>query len=325
MRALRGIGALLAMFAGGSAWAAPDPVAVVDAIVVRGADGSWRPVQRAAEAVVVIDGVERPIRVGESLLTGQVVRTGAAQVRLRARGDEQFVIAEDAVVELGDRTWFQRLGDVFYRVHGVFRVRFGSVEAAVEGTRFLVDADAPGRVDVFAGVVSVSAAGSALRVGAGAAAAVAGDRIVEAPSSEVRFAQRLGQSARSVGVHLGGGAFGDGGAGDTRVDLRISPVPALEWWVEAGMTFDQDRFNLPIATGLAWRTGMLRLGAGPLVRIGAQSDCDCPDVTVVRPGLQGVAGLVVPLGGRLSVNGTVRGAYAAQPSVDASVGLSVGW
>ncbi len=329
MRARRVLWAVLALFGlAGRAEAAPDTLAVVDGIVVQGPDGAWRAVQQSAEAVAIGAAGERPLKVGDRLIAGQVVRTGAVQVRLRAKGDEQFVIGEGAEVELGERTWLQRIGDVFYRVHGVFRVRFGSVEAAVEGTRFVVDAGSlgrPGRVDVLAGVVRVAGESTAVRVGAGEAAVVRDGIVTEGTLEKVRLLRRLGQSARSVGVHFGGGAFGPTGVGDARLDLRLSPIPALEVWVEAGMTFDDERFNLPIAAGLAWRAGVVRLGAGPMIRIGARSDCVCPDETVVRPGLQGIAGVSVPLGGRLSVNATLRGAYAAQPSVDGAVGLSVGW
>ena len=56
-------------------------------------------------------------------------------------------VGDHADVEVRSRSAIQRLGDVYYHVLSAFTVQFGTVQTAVEGTRFIV-LDEPTGVDV---------------------------------------------------------------------------------------------------------------------------------------------------------------------------------
>ena len=84
-----------------------------------------------------------------------------------------MIVAEGTRMVLGPRSLVQQLGDALYRVHGRFKVSFGAVEAAVEGTRFVVHT--PDGVDVLAGRVRVSGAGGSVVGPRGHHVPVAGD------------------------------------------------------------------------------------------------------------------------------------------------------
>lgn len=113
----------------------------------------------ATQAVVVHDGVEQAAVPTLVVRTGDAVRTGAAWVTLELDRCGTLVVAPDSHVTVERCSVEQIAGNVFYRVQRFFRVRFGSVEAVVEGTTFCVwdhGADSSGvHVTVRNGVVRV--------------------------------------------------------------------------------------------------------------------------------------------------------------------------
>lgn len=318
-------GLLAALLASGVAHAQE---ATVDALFVR--DGAaWRPVLTTGEALRVAPAREA-LRVGMALQPGDVLRTEDVRVRLRIRGDEQLIVAEHSEVELQPRSVWQRLGDALYRVHGVFRVRFGAVEAAVEGTRFAVLP--AGGVAVQRGRVrvgdAVGTAGTWVAVVDGAVAAPVA--VPEAPADRARsLARHLGPPRSAVGGEVGGGVFDGAGAGAVRVLGRFAFSPLGEVYAEGGVAFTADRLHVPLAAGLALRWGWLRVGLGGAVRLGPCEVCEGdPPVEdfVFRPGGQAQVGLTVPLDGRLNLVVTGRAeVYAEAVSVDGAAGLIVGF
>ncbi|MES2642083.1 MAG: hypothetical protein V4850_21545 [Myxococcota bacterium] len=92
----------------------------------------------ATQAVVGRAGAEQAAMAKLAVATGDTVRTGAAWVTVELDGCGTLVIAPDSEVVVARCSVEQLTGNVFYRVQRFFRVRFGSVEAVVEGTTFSV-------------------------------------------------------------------------------------------------------------------------------------------------------------------------------------------
>lgn len=324
--------ASVVVLSGGPAQAA-DRFATVDAILVPTPRGDWRPVTTSANARVIAAGAVgdgEPLAVGDRLDEGDRLTTAMVRVRLRLRGDEQIVVSEGADLLLDERSVLQRLGDVLYRVHGAFRVGFGAVEAAVEGTRFVVGQDG---VDIVAGRVRVTGTGGSVVGPASTRVEVVGD----APQPERPLSQddrtrlrglhlRPGMPSNSLGVEVGGGHFGLQGAGTLQVVGRFGFLGAGEVYVEAGLTFDDARFHVPVAAGLGWRLGWLRVAGGASVRVGVCEDCTGAQTLEVLAGGQAQVGLLMPLVGRLSLSATARGSVLQDRwTLDGAAGLAVGF
>jgi hypothetical protein len=323
---------LLCAALGGVAQAA-DRFATVDAIFAPTPSGEWRPVTSNANARVITAGTSgdgEALAVGDRLEVGDRVTTAMVRVRLRLRGDEQLVIGEGADLVLAERSVLQQVGDALYRVHGVFRVGFGAVEAAVEGTRFVV---APDGVDVLAGRVRVTGAGGS-EVGARqqhveVSAATPAPPAPMSPSQRAHardLGMRLGMPASSLGVELGGGHFGLAGTGSVQLVARFGFLGAGEVYVESGVAFQRDRFHLPVAVGLGWRLGWFRVGGGGALRIGVCEDCTGGQTLEVLAGGQVQVGLLMPLSGRLSFSVTGRVSVLQDRwTLDGAAGLAVGF
>lgn len=115
---------------------------------------------------------EEPLRAGQVLQAGDTIRCTRAQVLLTTPDGEQIHLREGASITLTEaRTVLQKLGTVYYDVRSAFRVEYGTVETAVEGTTFLVEGTEPsgGPVSVFLheGVVRVTDGGGEIVLNAG--------------------------------------------------------------------------------------------------------------------------------------------------------------
>lgn len=306
---------------------AAEPAAVVDAILIPDARGGWKEAPGSVDATFTRAGATASIVPGALLEAGDIVRTSMAQVRLRVVGDEVVVVGEQSEVELGPRTWLQRLGSVIYRVHGVFRVKYASVEAAVDGTRFVVG---PDRVDVLAGSVRVTGPGwdELVRAGQGVAlvdgAPVGEPGELVSPDLDRALQRRLGPPRFAVVLEAGGGLFGDGGAFTGSIGGRFQVARRLELFARAGVTTDGARVHIPFDAGLAARFGWFRVGVGPQFRLGQRCTETCEESVRLFTGGLVLAGATVPLGGRVNLELTIRGGFSVEPNVDGSFGLSFG-
>lgn len=306
---------------------AQQPAAVVDAVLARDARGGLHAVASTPEARLLRAGQPVPLFAGAALLDGDVLVTGDAEVRLRLHGDEQVIVGAHAEVEIGPRSWLQRVGEALYRVHGVFRVRYAAVEAAVDGTRFVV---APDRVDVLGGDVHVTDPANDLSVTGGHGVSIVDGLIASpvgaltSPALDRALQRHLGPPRFAVQLDVGGGAFGGGGAFTGRLGGRWMVGRTVELFADVGITADGKLFHIPVDVGLAARFGWLRLGIGPQLRIGELCDAQCNKAVRAVAGGVVLGGVTVPLGGRLNFEATIRGGWAVKPHVDAAVGFSVG-
>lgn len=302
--------------------------ATVDALLVPTPGGGWREVSTSdattgpAEAPVVV-------RPGAHLADGEILRTGTARVRLVVRGAERVIVDAGSEVVIGDRTVLQRIGDAFYRVRAAFSVRYERIEAAVDGTRYQVG---PGGVRVHGGVVQVRFDGGSptpVRAGEAVEALTEGLDAVRALSPTERaqgrtLTRQLGPPRFAFAVEGGGGFFGEG-AGSVRLGARLGLTRVVELTTEAGMSFDDTAFHLPLAVGLGGRWRGLRAGAALDLRVGRFADCDTPETTRVFPGGHAFVGLTVPIANGVGFTATARGGYAHRPFAEGSAGLTFGW
>lgn len=137
---------LLASLAASPAHADPDSsVAQVTWIAVPGFGGGMKrlPEGKSTGLVEVVPAgasTAEPLAQGRALHTGDTLVCGRAQVMLTTPTGEQIHLREGASLTLtADRTVLQRIGAVYYQVRSAFRVQYGTVETAVEGTTFVVE------------------------------------------------------------------------------------------------------------------------------------------------------------------------------------------
>ena len=142
----------------------------VDAIWAPDASGSWRRVDRSGGAHLLEGEEEAVLAVGQELEEGAHIRTTQARVRIRLRKRGQVVVRPESDVRLDAGGVLQDVGEVFYSVEGTFRVKYRGVEAAVEGTQFVVgpgEGDETVQVSVGEGRVRVASAGESSLVRGG--------------------------------------------------------------------------------------------------------------------------------------------------------------
>ena len=276
----------------------------VDAIWAPDAAGVWRRVERSGGALLLGDDSEQVLVVGQRLEDGLRIRTTQARVRLRRSKRGQVVVRPESEVRLEDGGVLQEFGEAFYSVEGLFRVRYRGVEAAVEGTQFLVGPgadEASVRVAVGEGLVRVASAGESVLV--------AGGQGVEAVSSgapgtagalsgaglqTLRTARKqLGLPTASIGV-LGTARLGVSGLEfqrGVRIQARVRLAPGLRLVAETGASGDSSRFHLQESIGVESAVGPLGFGVHGDVDIGESVDCE---------------GAVTPVGLRLGASSTFR-------------------
>ncbi len=324
---------------------------VVDALWAVDADGVLVSVEETGEAFVVRGEAQEPLAVGDVLASGELVRTLNARVRLRMERDQQIVIGEDSALILeSERDVVQQAGEVFYRVRGYFKVRYGTVEAAVEGTEFIVRIAPDGTVsvEVLQGTVRVSEERGEVIVERGHGAQVAPQQAPAAPTPLQKRGEATGTPLRaSVGAPRasiaamlgvassedGGGFLPDGGGTGSvlRLTGRYRLTPGWRATVDTAVVIGGGRFFLPQSVGVERRLmGGVSVGGSAVALVGGKA---CEPGTDVRLGGAASAGLRIPVGYFLSVEAlgrvgsTVSLATGDAPELlyDLAVGVGVGF
>lgn len=276
----------------------------VDAIWAPDASGSWRRVDRSGGALLLEGEEEAVLAVGQELEEGAHIRTTQARVRIRLRKRGQVVVRPESDVRLDAGGVLQDVGEVFYSVEGTFRVKYRGVEAAVEGTQFVVgpgEGDETVQVSVGEGRVRVASAGESSLVRGGYGIEV---RAAEAPAAAVALSpalykkfrgvrSQLGLPSASVAV-LGTGSLSADGLDmqrGLRIQGRIRLAPGMRLVVETGVNGDASRFHLQESLGVETAVGPLGFGVHGDLDIGESVDCD---------------GEVRPVGVRVGASSTFR-------------------
>ena len=276
----------------------------VDAIWAPDASGTWRRVQQSGGALLLEGEDESVLAVGQELEEGVRIRTTQARVRIRRSSQGQVVVRPESDVLLEDGGVLQDIGEVFYSVEGAFRVKYRGVEAAVEGTQFVVG---PGSED---GAVQVSVGEGRVRVAsAGESQLVHGGRGLEVHPSKTPGAavalsssalrglragrKQLGLPSASLAV-LGTGRLAASGfefQRGLRLQVRLRLAPGLRLVAETGVSGDASRFHLEESLGVESAVGPLGFGVHGDVDIGESVDCE---------------GNVIPVGVRVGASSTFR-------------------
>lgn len=313
-----------------------DPVARVDRVWEQGERG-LRPVSETDDAEWQRADQVHDVALGQELQADDTVRTSdGAAVRLDLGDGEQLLVRPGSALTLtDDRSVVQELGEVLYSVHGAFRVQHAQVEAAVEGTEFVVTVNPDGSVEVavLEGVVVVSTPEGSVRVTRGRRARVEleGGAPVLLQWANGQGSQLRRTRGRSMGWPKAAGGVAVGGAFaagspqlQTRLIGRFGLPYGLGLSLDAGLEGWDGAFHLPLAAGLDLRLGQVALGVQSLNLLGQEV---CPDGTTelrVHPG--GVASIRAPihLPGPVMLEVALRAGYARDPFVDVSVGVLFG-
>lgn len=129
--------------------------ATVTEIQTTNAKGAWKKVSTTQEALLILDdGTEVPLEKGMGLDENAQIRTSMARVLVEV-GKNQIHIRESAEAQIEEQGVLQMLGSIYYNVRGAFTVKYGTVEAVVEGTKFEVHGLNPIWVGVMQGKVRV--------------------------------------------------------------------------------------------------------------------------------------------------------------------------
>lgn len=329
----------------GVAWGA-----VVESVAVPGFGGEMtelRPGRTTGEAVAVTpDGEERPLGPGVELATGAVVETRRARVVVRLDSDETLHVEEASSVELGaGRTVIQHVGEVYYSVREAFTVEYGTVETAVEGTRFLVVGTAvdsgPVVVSVDEGVVTVRTPAGSQTVQQGQTLSASPDAAPPVPDrwSSLDRGRSVGQTLTAgppralVGGLLLGGLTGAVGT----ETLRLAPVGSvsgrllgsikllgpLRATAQAGFGGGLRTVQAPVDAGLELMLGPLAFG-GTTAMVWEERDKPCGGTqTWLHLGGKATMRVEVPLGRRLRLLGAAQVGAVGTLTLDAGVGLGV--
>lgn len=314
--------------------------AVVEGLAAPDRLGRWRPVEATGEAVVRHEGVDVPLRRGASVATGDVLKTAQARVELRLESGEHIYVSEQTEIEVAaERGLLQRLGEIYLSLKSDFSVRYGSVEATVEGTKFFVRGDPAGVVQV-----AVEQGRVRVKVPEGEVAVIAGraSRVTtgKAPTEPTRWAMQAGDYARTwprsrPALHLdllatGGlgldGARPWGATYGVRVGAGIALFPGArlalgaEW---SGM--GAGRMRVPVHAGLGWELpGVpIQLSGQLSVAYETESAACGGEYQAIHLGGTGSVRGAVPMGRRLSLLGEARGGWTGQPVFDVGLGVGV--
>ncbi len=329
---------------------APAWAAVVEAVAVPGFGGTMtalRPGARTGEATARLpDGETLPLGPGVELPVGARIDTRRARVVLRLDSDELLHIEAASAVELGAaRSVQQHLGEVYYRVREAFTVQYGTVETAVEGTRFLVAGETedggPVRVSVDEGVVTVRTPGGARALAAGETLVAPADAAPGAPGSwgAVDRGRALGQmhGAGPPRLLIGGLVLG-GLTGAVASERQALPAVGTA----GGRLLASARVRGPVratagvALGGGPRAAQLPLDAGVELMLGPvavggsaavlweerRPDCGGSQTWLHVGGLAKLRA-ELPLGRRLRLLGAAQVGAVGTPTADLGLGLGV--
>ena len=298
------------------------PFAQIGAIWEEDGD-AWSRVSASQEITVDAQvGVER----GDELVEGAVLETGRARVRLEYGDGQQLVVGADSSVTVRSDGVLQQLGRILFEVEGAFTVEHEGVEAAVEGTRFLVEVAEDGAmtVSVRDGVVAVSSPEGTVRLGKGEAATVmAGSAPVATTFGAVRQLEKtLGPPRSSLGLMVSGSYAAESPQLGVRLVGRQRLTPGLALALDVGIEGRQ-KFHFPLAAGVETTAGPVSVGVQSLNLLGQEL---CPDGTVetkLHPGGAAHVRYQTRLPGPFAVELQARGGYSRDVFFDAGVGISL--
>ncbi len=277
-------------------------------------DAVWEAGREVGSSVsVTVDG--QPAERGMDLEPGARIEVGAeAQLRLVYADGDQVVLYEETTVTLGEESLLQELGSVLLDLEGAFRVLYGEVEAAVEGTRYTVEGTDEGViVSVAEGAVRVSAGGEEVLVTSGQSTTVT--TTPSPPAETARWRpEGLGPPRTQLGL-AGGSAWvlGDPHA-ELRMTLRRRISPGWQLTLSGGLETSGQRFHVPATLGVERRFWRTAVGVEALFFIGQEQSCE--EVrTLVKPGGSAVGRVVLARPGPLELAlagriGFVDGLYA---------------
>lgn len=292
--------------------------------VIWEADGDgWDRVAASQEVTVDdVPGVER----GDELVAGAQVVTEGARVRVEYGDGQQLIVGEGSTLTIQEQGILHELGRVLFEVKGSFTVQHEGVEAAVEGTRFLVEVGPDGAmgVTVREGVVAVTSAGETVRVTRGQAVSVSAGAapVTSALGAFKTLESSLGPPRSSLGVLVSGSFAAESPNLGVRVVGRQRLTPGLALALDVGIQGRQ-RFHLPLALGVETTAGPVSVGVQSLNLLGQEL---CPDGTVetkLHPGGAAHVRYQTRLPGPFAVELQARGGYSRNVFVDAGVGLSL--
>jgi hypothetical protein len=315
-----------------AAWA--QGYATVGAITQPDARGRWSSVEATAAAARIRGDVRTPLRIGLDLQLGDIVQTDRARVRLDLPGSETMNLSEGADITLAERSVLQRMGEVYYQVRDAFRVDYGTVQTAVEGTEFSVSGtDGAVRVAVTEGAVRVSSGGESVRVRRGEVLSVAQSAVPSAPtklgraglSQAMAKAWTLGRPRLKLGL-LGGGTYvGSAAEMEIRGLAGVGLLPGLSMVAQTGIIGGQNT-RVPLTLGLETSLGGIALGGSAQATVENKTlDCGGRQV-LLHLGGAAHARFELPLSRRLTVLGQVQvggGGGAIQASGLAGLGLNL--
>ena len=320
-----------------SAWA------VVDAIWELDPAGRWVEVERSGEAELFRVGdpeLVRVLSVGLPLVPGDRVSTADARVRVLFDSQEQIVVEPGSGLDLEERGALQLAGEVLYEVRGVFRVLYGDVEAAVEGTRFsLYEEGGEIVVNVTEGVVRVTSNGQSVQVKRGeqtrapeyldtlenpeeAAPAAPADLPPEEAAAARAAARALGEPRLSFALMGGGGLALETARGDSRVMVRYRVARRWRLVAETGFASDGAVFYLPQGVGIERRAGPISVGLKGLGYVTQEINyCEDTTRTELLPGAAADVRLRIPIG-PVALESQARVGWVTAPTADIALGVS---
>lgn len=294
--------------------------------------------QASGEATMERNGTSVPLSRGLELQAGDRITTALVRVEIGMEKGELLQVSEGSQLVLKDGGIAQELGQIYLELRRAFTVSFGTVEATVEGTRFLVSGPDPVWVGVSEGRVRVRE----------------GDReqLVER-GKQVQYAEVLGElepwnhaqraavmrktwllgrpklELRVLGDQSGltRGAFLPG----VNLEAEVALAKGLGLSLGGGFTGKENAFRIPGNANLSWSTGGWSLSGGPVVEVEHISrDCD-PEVyskngsyKAIHIGGEGRIRGGLSLSRRVRLLAELRVAYTDDLTTDLRMGLGVG-
>lgn len=351
-----------------SAWA--EPIGVVRSLSVQTAKGHWQLVDASGEARVQRHGVRCdhpissevacngkliPIYKGMPLESGDRIITALVRLDIALQKGELLQVAEGTDLVLEESSITQTLGQIYLQLRRVFTVRFGTVEATVEGTSLLVSGPDPVWVGVSDGQVRVKEGDEERLVQSGEQVS---QTLVEQPESGERAAHsdsstgleeiqgwsrtqrnemmattwllgrpRLELSIMSGARDLEESVFHPG----VNVEAGMVLFRNLGVSLGAGLAMGEDGQRAPASANLVWNAGRWSVAGGPVVELDRRTylcNENNPEsmgwYKAVHFGAEGrVRGNVV-ISRRFRLLGELRAAYTDELTTEVRLGLGVG-
>ena len=284
-----------------------------------------------------------PLGPGVKLGPGDRIATQRARVQLRRGTDEYMNVHEGSELELTEsRTVLQHMGEVYYQVRAAFTVEYGTVEAVVEGTRFLVAGTeldgGPVTVSVDEGTVRVTNSEGSQVVDRGQTLGVPSGGPLPSPerwqpAARGRALQQtvgLGQPRLITGLLLSGAYTG--AASQTLTGVGAAQLRPLASWklvgpvrlvVEPGAGVGARTRQLPVNVGAELQLGPLTAGGTVSSTFEARTaDCGA-EQQLLHVGGGAHVRAQLPVGRHLRVLGQAR--VGVSSVVQAELGAGIGW